>query len=278
MDAADWYLNLALRSAIASGHSQKQFLLSVVRGVTPLLLRNDLVTASWLGSWIRSHRVLVARGFLQILEGKEPPRGVEYLRVPALYYFEKQLSPEIRAFGATYEHGKTPLHAAPAGFIGPLDHALTPRQLHVFARIDMALPNDVLLREMSDFLANVRREFGAIGGPQPYKEALVRLGKSKRGKLLKQDDHRRNEAEDPDRLKAVLRQYPILQVIDLDEWYEDAGGPPPGPAPMARLFKNVDEKHITATREYADRLLNGFVLSGWLLHQARDALRIKDRK
>jgi len=40
----------------------------------------------------------------------------------------------------------------------------------------------------------------------------------------------------------------------------------------------VDEKHITATREYADRLLNGFVLSGWLLHQARDALRIKDRK
>ena len=134
--------------------------------------------------------------------------GVEYLSAESLYFFEKRLPEQIRAFGARYEPGKTraedaPEEDAPEGFTGPVDHLFKPRYLSVFARVNLALPDEVLLQDMQDFLRRVRGEFRAIGGPQPYAQALRELRGRKSAKL------------------KTFAKIKLLPLMDIEQWQRD---------------------------------------------------------
>ena len=134
MDAADWYLNLSLRGAIARGKCK--FGREYVRGSTPIILRRAEEWPAAL-AFIRDE---LGGDFATIFDGKEPRAGVENLRAEELYFFEQRLPHTIRQFGRSYVAGKTPVCKAPPGFSGPVDDLFEPRLLNLFVRIDLSRP------------------------------------------------------------------------------------------------------------------------------------------
>jgi hypothetical protein len=246
MDVADWYLNFALRGEIARGHKDKPSLLRRVQGDTPLLRRDDPGDSFWFGL------LQMPPDFREILNDREPSSGVEYLSTHGLYFFEKRLPDAIRRFGAGYIHGKTSLNDAPNGFVGPLDHAFDRRHLSVFARIDLSLPDDVLLHDLKKFLQRVRGEFAAVGGKQPYARALAELAGHKRARLSR------------------FAKIQMLPLMDVEQWQRDEGKSI-RPAPLARLL-HIDVEDLREARKYMRVLLDDFALSGWLMRAAREAV------
>lgn len=198
LDAADWYLNLALRTAITRGYSRlgRQY----VRGAKPVIRRAD--------QYSRELDLIcneLKGDFTRILNKKEPRLSVEYLTAEELYLFEQRLPEKIRSFGRTYVRLKTPARDAPAGFTGPIDQLLWPRMLQVSVRINIARPDKVLLADLQAFLDRERRAFAKIDLPQPYAAALRKLGKCNRANF------------------RTFAKQRLLPFLDLEQWRIDSG-------------------------------------------------------
>jgi hypothetical protein len=247
MDAADWYLNLSLRGAIARGKSR--FGRQYVRGPNPVIRRADESPPEL--DFISNE----SRGdFATILEGKEPRLGVESLRTEELYFFERRLPEAIRQFGRTHVPGNTPAGEVPNGFVGPVDHLFEPRFLSVFARIDLSLPDKTLLADLQSFLKRERGTLAAIGGKEPSAAALRDLSEHYRPNL------------------NTFANYCVLSLLDIEQWWADEDVSVPIDAAFARLL-GIEEDALPEARKKARLVLDDFALRGWLLDAARAAVR-----
>ena len=115
MDAADWYLNLALRGAIARGEC-KQFGLAYVRGPRPVIRR-----AAELPPQFASIASELGGDFADMLDGKAPRSGVEHLSAEEFYFFEASYQRRFEDMALSM----CPLNRAKrgaAGFSEPVDH------------------------------------------------------------------------------------------------------------------------------------------------------------
>ena len=245
MDAADWYLNLSLRGAIARDNCKlgRHF----VRELHPVIRRDAepgelLFIAMEMGG-----------DFESILEGSEPRTGVEYLSAANLYFWERRLPESIRKFGAECVPDKSRAIKAPAGFSGPIDHLFEPRLQSVFVRLDLSLPDEALHHDLQAFLTRERRALAAIGVEQPFAAALRTLGKHNKANLAK------------------FASYRVLPFLDIEQWRIESGETIPDAA-FARLLGITDED-LRETRKKARLVLDYFVLRGWLLAEARTAVR-----
>ncbi len=240
MDAADWYLNLGLRGWIArtrkeSGRRTQLRADPLVRRLEPLPF--------WLIGRVPSE-------LSAILDDRPPRSSVELLRADELYSVERKLPEQIREFGRNCTRGGETLASdAPSGFAGPLDHLIEPRRLSLFARVDLSMPDKEIAADLRDFLARERAALGSIG---PYREALRSLGNRNAAKL------------------KTFATLGVLPFIDLDQWAADTAVDIPA-SRFADLLEIADDR-LRETRDYATLLLNDFVLRGWLLRSACEAI------
>lgn len=248
MDAADWYLNLALRGAIArTDADDAPNARALVRGAQPVIRRGDA-----------SRQLLLDKGtagadFVDMLAGREPRAGIEYMSATELYFFERRLPQAIREFGEEYVHGKTPVSEAPAGFFDPVDRLFEPRFLNAFVRINLSLPDKTLIADLKAFLARERKALAAIDGTQPFAAALHKLGNCKQANL------------------DSFANYGVLPFLDVEQWRIDVGAKVPDAA-FARLL-GIEPDALPEARKKAELVLDDFVLRGWLLDAARAAVR-----
>lgn len=251
MDAADWYLNLSFRQSIASAKDENwrsRATLDHLRGGNPLIRRET----TWSFEFTFPDDE-VNLDFIELIHGREPRLGVHALRGDELYVFERMLPDAVRDFGRTFVPGVTSAKEAPPGFGGAIDHLFTPRMVGVFARIDLALPDAVLLDDMRDFIAGKRAEFAAIGGPQPYRDSLRELRGRRKAKL------------------KTFAKLGLLPYLDLADWARETGTKVTDAA-FADLIDVVADD-FRETKKYAALLARPFLLRGWLLRAARDAVR-----
>lgn len=251
IDAADWYMNLRLRFVLAHADDKnwRQFVdRAFVRAGDPVLLR--------------SHPLPIALAFMDeelgpdftaIARGKEPRLGVWPMRADELYFFERRFPAPIRDFGRTFLPGATGSGAAPPGFAGPIDQLFERRMTGVFARVDLSLPDAELVRDFRDFIADKRREFDRIGGQQPYRDALRVLSNRRRAKLTTFENNR------------------LLPYLDLRSYVIESGSKWTN-ANYAEAL-DLDADVFRETVKYGKLLLQPFVLDGWLVGAAREAVR-----
>jgi hypothetical protein len=192
--------------------------------------------------------------FAAILDGQEPRAGVEHLRTEELYFFEQRLPDAVRAFGRTYVPGKKPATRVPAGFVGPLGHLFEPRFVSAFVRLDLSLTDKVLKKDLQLFLERERRALKAIGGKQPFREAVRMLGKCNQANL------------------RAFAEVGLLPFLDVEQWLIDSGAPIPADAAYARML-GITTEDLREARKKAQRVLDDFILRGWLRDAARDAVR-----
>lgn len=243
MDAADWYLNLSLRSYI---HREQEIFWMKFVQTQPLLRRADGAPIEFWGA-----ESDFGSNFMAILHGRTARSGVQALSGTEFYAFEKMLPQNVREFGAAFVPGKTRPDGAPKGFDGPLDHLFERRFASAFLRIDLTLPDDVLLEDMRNFLRAKRAELAAIEGVHPYRDALASITKRR------------------DPKPTVWASRKLLAVIDIDQWRESTNSTFTD-AEIQRLLC-IGENDFRQARDEAAQLLVQFALDGWLLPLARKA-------
>ena len=243
MDAAGWYLNLLLRSHIAGSAGQ---------AITTLLRRSPLVRRSASNEILKFLGEELPADVVEMLSGRKPESGIKSLRADEFYFFEQQLPEEIRKFGRDFVPGVTPSSKAPAGFVGPLDRLFERRRLSHFARIDLSLPDRVLLQDLAEFLSEKRRELAAVQVPQPYRAALRELRAKKRPPL------------------KTWANLAVLPYLDVEHWRHESGASI-SREKMSELL-GIGPDALRETAKYAYLLQHPFVLRGWLHLFARAAI------
>jgi hypothetical protein len=250
MDAADWYFNLKLRSQRRKDLSDapiNDYVDARIRGERPVFLRAQ-------DAW-SFFGLDVGPNLAAILYGDDLRPGVHSLRVDELYFFEKRFPEAVREFGHQFVPGK-PVHPnlVPDGFTGPVDHVFDKRMTNVFVRVDLSRPDKVLRQHFIEFIATKRREFRAIGGVQPYRQALDDLGSRRQARL---------------RTFVKLR---LLPYLDLQPWFDQQGQKPTARV-WADLLELTSEDDVRETRKYVSLLMKPFVIDAWLGDRARGALK-----
>jgi len=107
LDAADWYVNLALRAEFARGNLN--FLKSAIRGPDAIIRRAGSLPFQFALADLDPE---IAR----ILADELPSLGIRHLTAQELYLFERKLPPDVRSFGASFNPGETSANDAPDGF------------------------------------------------------------------------------------------------------------------------------------------------------------------
>ena len=167
MDAGDWLLNLTFRRWLGvDGEPEVE---ESLRSLGPILHRADPRQESELFGPFQD-RWRMPGDIWEAFRTGRVKSGVDPLSVVGFYAFEQRLPSEIRAFGAEFKPGDY-IGKAPLAFAGRLDHAFEKQMLGRFVRIDLSLPDDVLIADMQSFLSTERRALSKLGGPQPYREA-----------------------------------------------------------------------------------------------------------
>ncbi len=245
IDAADWYVNLALRAEFARGELKAA--LAAVRGPDAIIRRADGLPLPL---------ALVEHDFdpdlARILSGELPSLGIAHLTGQELYLFERKLPPDVRRFGASFVPGVTKAKNAPTGFSGPIDHLFEQRYLSQFVRLDLSRPDEVLVEDLKLFIRRERRALAEIAGEYPSAAALRTLGKCNRANLM------------------TFARIGLLPFLDLEQWRRETQTIIPQAA-YARLL-DVGPEDVRETRKKAELVLNDFVLRGWLLPRARAAM------
>jgi hypothetical protein len=249
MDAADWYLNLSLRSEVGRRKDNKGLLTYIVRKRTPLLRRSNIegdVYAALLGADMLPE-------WMALLHGKARA-GVGHMTAQELYFLESGLPAEVRQFGAAYRAGQTQFTNAPPGFTAPIDEQLNPRYLTAHFSVDVFRPLEEVIEDVRAKLIAWRGELTRAVGEKPYAKALRKRGRHYHFKL------------------STLATVGLLPLIDLTQWYEETGDGMPRPAAVSSLLHCSYEK-LRQARTYLPRVLDEFSLRAWLLSAAEEAVR-----
>lgn len=243
MDACDWFLNLLIRNWLARACDEECEY--VLRTHGPLLRRHDQAQVNEFRMFFFGREGHAPSGFLPMLSGKSIPAGIDPLSVEALYVFERLLPDDVREAGASYEPGGYRKPATPEAFFGRVDHAFAQQMLGRFVRINLALPDDVLLEDLTRFLARERAELAAIGGKQPYREAVKVVDKT-RGRNL-----------------GTLSTLQVLPFLDLDRW-QHANSVSMTDYTLAKSIGLDSASRLKETRRYAGLALDELALRAWL--------------
>ena len=267
IDAGDWLLNLTLRCWLHGGAQPQTE--DALRGAGPVLLRGEYPQIKrmhladvhrWVYSFGSSEwddpfgafdeacrRPSLPSDVWAALRTGKVRSGIEPLSVSALYVFEKMLPEEIRARGVRLQDGD---HSAtgPRAFGGRLDHAFPSQMVNRFVRIDLSLPDDVLLADLDEFLATERRSLAGIGGEQPYREAAS----------LKLKAHE----------LRTLAKVGLLQFLDLDRW-QRAQGLNLSLYAVREMAGVVDRSRENELRHRVKLTLNQFQLHAWFARLER---------
>lgn len=242
MDAADWFLNLLIRNWLARTQNADVELLLRARG--PLIRRRDLQQVNELTFSFWGREEQAPSGLLRLASGSGLYPGIEPLTVAAYYFFERRLPDKVRTAGAAHTPDRSLAVDVSAAFLGRLDHAFTPQMLSRFVRVNMALPDDVLLEDLRQFLAKERAELAAIGGQQPYREA-IRVVEKKRGRNLQ-----------------TLSTLKVLPYLDVSRWQVENGANSSDYA-IAKWL-DIDRSRLKETRSYARLAMDELALRAWL--------------
>ena len=246
LDAGEWLMNLLFRCWVA--RTNDPFGLRVVQGVRPVLRRGDPEQIQTLAEvfFMREHKA--PGGLLALLEGRPVRGGVQPLTILELYHFEGKLPADVRERGARYTQGDRTSAGCPDVFLGRLDHAFEPQMLGRFVRVDLSLPDGVLLHDLATFIRSEREDLAKKGGKQPYREA-VRIADKKRPRL------------------STLATIGLLPFLDLQQW-ADSCQPPVTDYQLAGLI-GTDPNRMGHVREYAERCHQEVVIRAWLEPAAR---------
>lgn len=245
IDAADWYVNLALRAAFYRG--ALRHLRVAIRSVGAVIRRDSRLPPQ-LAFPSRQLDPDVTR----ILGGESPRLGVWHLTCDELYFFERRLPRAVRSFAADVAGETVGGRRPPPEFRQPVDHSLQPRQLSQFVRIDLTRPDDVLVEDLRVFLRGERRALGNLAGEYPAATALRVLGKCNKANL------------------KTFARIGLLPFLDLELWRTE-NAKAIAPAAYARLL-HVGPEDVREARKKAKLVLNDFILRGWLLPRARVAM------
>lgn len=244
LDGADWLLNLSLRNWLRRQSSEE--VIQYVRekwNETPVLRRAVLRDGQYLEWDCEVDDSL----FSYVIHGNRPQLGVNLLCISELYTFEQRLPQKIRDFAATYVPEYNPI--VPPGFTDAVDRAMPERLLSCFARINLSLPDDVLLEDFSIFLREYRQELKALAPQAPYLEAIRSANRSDIARWAKQN---------------------LLAFIDLVDTNPEA------PNSAFCIPLGIDDKAVARLRQLHRRLSAHFCLKATLHRAARIAI-LKDR-
>lgn len=251
MDAVDWLLNLKFRAWLADEHDEEGE--SLIRSRSPVLRRREATTREALGELEHSHPPVLGEhvplAFIDALLS-EPPRlgsGVRPLTVQELYFFERMLPQPVRDLGADRSRWRRRSTDPPAYF-ERFDHAFEHQMLGRLVRIDLSLPDDVLLADLQSFLRAERADVAKYGGP--YLHSLRLAGKRHAPNL------------------GTLAGLQLLPFLDLKRTFEAAGQSVTNYA-MAVHFLGLDPKTFKRTLEYAELATDEHALNAWLTPLAR---------
>jgi hypothetical protein len=197
MDRGDWLLNLCVRCRLH--HEPDAHLEQSLRELGPVLRRADLFPEKSIGPHGTAQIEAMLRGgpaalsLVEFLDDLEPSHasssygidearktgavksGVRPVGVSELYWIEGKLPAEVRAYGVENRPLTLKVHRnAPAAYLGTLNDAIAAgvgsHLLGRYVRIDVALPDAVLLADLQLWLTAERERLRQIGGPQPYRE------------------------------------------------------------------------------------------------------------
>ena len=243
MDACDWFLNLLIRNWLsqeADSHVQ-----SLLRTIGPLIRRGNRDQVNEFRLHFFGRQEQAPAGFLSLLTGEMIPSGVDPLTVQSLYAFERRLPDDIRAAGAEYVPGAVARPDWPAAFFGRLDQAFVPQMVGRFVRVNLAVPDDVLLEDLKRFLQSERAELANLGGRQPYRDAVRLVGKI-RGRNLR-----------------TLAKLQVLPYLDIQQWREQSHTSVTSYA-LAKMLGLDSASRLKETRRYVGLVLDELALRAWL--------------
>jgi hypothetical protein len=197
MDRGDWLLNLCVRCRLH--HEPDAQLEQSLRELGPVLRRADCFPEYSVGPHGTAQIAALSRGgpaalsLVEFLEELEPwngsnnygidearmtgavKPGVRPVGVSELYRIEGKLPEDVRAYGVENRPPTWKVHhKAPAAYLGTLNDAIAAgagsHLLGRFVRIDLALPDAVLVADLQHWLIAERERLRQLGGPQPYRE------------------------------------------------------------------------------------------------------------
>lgn len=226
LDAGDWLLNLTLRCWLRNEPNPATE--KALREVGPVLKRGD-------AAQIRAMHLADVHRWVAIFNASEwgnpfaafddacrrpqlPPDvrhallhgrtrdGIAPLGCVEMYTLERMLPDEIRAAGAKFKPTDN-LARHPRAFGGNLDDAFgdgpAKQMSGRFVRVDLAMPDDVLLADLQRYLKHERQRLAAMGDPQreySYREAA------------------RLKAKPAPRTLATFAGLHLLAYLDLSRW------------------------------------------------------------
>lgn len=248
LDRGDWLLNLVMRRWL---HDEPQPEFEALLRDSPILRRDEWSNGRNLP--MEFWGADVPRDVIDALRDGSVRSGIEPLTVSELYLFERRLPSEVRQAGAVFTPGATWRHEVPAAFNGTLDDAFgaepNKQMTGRFVRIDLTLPDDVLMADLRRYLKSERARLAALGGPQPYREAAA----------LNKRSHPLGT------LAGVRSSKPhglcLLQYLDLDRWQRAEG--------LSLSFDRVrqmagcDKERAAELRRYAGLATNQLQLHAW---------------
>lgn len=246
LTASGWLLNLIFRGWVARTHDL--FGVSVAQGPRPILCPGDSEQAEVFAWHFFGREIEAPVGLLDLLNCRPLHAGVDPICVVDLYVFESRLPEAVRQAGARFRPGSTRQSDDPPAFFGRLDHAFDPQMTGRFVRVNLALPDSVLLHDLAAFLKRERVALGAVDRAQPYREAVREADKHKASKL------------------TTLASIGLLPFLDLDRWAVSEGETITGYA-MAELIGATGR--MKEVRKAAIRCRNDLALRAWLEPAAR---------
>lgn len=243
LDASDWFLNLLFRNWLgrtSDGEGE-----SFLQSAGPLLRRDDRDQINELQVLFLGREEEAPSGLLTLACGQPLASGISPFTVETFYFFERRLPDAIRTAGATYEEGGFRRDGTPPAFYGRLDHAFQPQMVNRFVRVNLALPDDILVEDLKRFLKTERSELASIGGRQPYRDAIRAVDKT-RGRNL-----------------GTLASVQLLPYLDVHRWLGRIGDSI-SDYRLAKIIGLDGASRLRETRRYVDLVADQLALRAWL--------------
>lgn len=261
LDAAEWLLNLCFREWVL--RTGDRWGIRVLCGTCPVLRRGDSgrIQAFQLHFYraIHTDPNAIPTGVLELLTGRQLDSGILPLTVEELYMFEARLPEPVRetARRTMAAQMRASTKADLSTMRERMDHAFSEPALGRFVRINLALPDSVLIEDLKEFLRGERASLERYGLDMPYRKAVSAAKKFRPG------------------LDTFAKQQ-VLPYLDLQLWCNSIR-PRPSTADLGVLL-GVARNLMPRTLQYADRALDELFLWAWLGPRARQIHKSLNRQ